>query len=95
MSGADQAARRTVEIVNRLGLHARAATLFVQAANAFASSVTVTKDGETVDGKSIIGLLMLAAAQGTSIDIEARGVDAQEALEALVQLVQNRFDEAS
>jgi len=90
-----QAARRTVEIVNRLGLHARAATLFVQTANAFSASVSVTKDGETVDGKSIIGLLMLAAGQGTSIDIEAKGADAPEVLEALAHLVKNRFDEPS
>jgi len=90
-----QVARRTVEIVNRLGLHARAATLFVQAANAFSSSVAVVKDGETVDGKSIIGLLMLAAGQGSTIDIEAKGADAAQALEALAQLVKNRFDEPS
>lgn len=88
-------ARRTVEIVNRLGLHARAATLFVQVAGRFAASVEVTKDGETVDGKSIIGLMMLAAGQGSSIEIETRGADAQEAIEALTRLVAKKFEEDS
>lgn len=94
MSGGDLAVvRGTVEIVNRLGLHARAATLFVQTANQFAASVAVSKDGEVVDGKSIIGLMMLAAAQGSSIEIEARGEDAAQAMEALAELARNRFDE--
>lgn len=85
--------RRTVEIVNRLGLHARAATVFVQTANRFAASVAVAKDGEVVDGKSIIGLMMLAAGQGSAIDIETCGEDAAAAMEALTELVRNRFDE--
>lgn len=87
--------RRRVAIVNRLGLHARAATLFVQEANKFTCSVSVTKDGEKVDGKSIIGLMMLAAAQGSSIDIEACGADAEQALAALARLVEERFHEPS
>ncbi len=90
---AEEVARRTVAIVNRLGLHARAATLFVQRASKFASSVAVRKDGETVDGKSIIGLMMLAAARGTTIEIETRGRDACEALDALAELVAARFEE--
>jgi phosphocarrier protein HPr len=97
MSGRDEeaVARRTVEIVNRLGLHARAATLFVQEASKFSATVTVSKEGESVDGKSIIGLMMLAAAEGSSIDIEARGADAPAALAALARLVEDRFNEES
>lgn len=92
--GGKPVARRSVTIVNKLGLHARAATLFVQLASKFASSVSVTKDGETVDGKSIIGLMMLAAAKGTRIEIETRGADAPAALESLAQLVEDRFEES-
>lgn len=95
MSRGDPAvARRSVAIVNRLGLHARAATVFVQTASRFRASVSVAKDGEVVDGKSIIGLMMLAAGLGSSIEIEAHGDDANEAVEALAELVNNRFDEA-
>ncbi len=94
MSGDDQATvRRTLEIVNRLGLHARAATLFVQTANKFSAAVSVSKDGEVVDGKSVIGLMMLAAAQGSSIEVETRGTDAGEAMEELARLVGDRFHE--
>jgi phosphocarrier protein len=95
VSGGDQpVARRSVTIVNKLGLHARAATLFVQLASKFASSVSVTKEGETVDGKSIIGLMMLAAGKGTRVEIETCGADAPAALESLAQLVENRFEES-
>lgn len=93
--GGERVARRSVTIVNRLGLHARAATVFVQEAKKFSAAVAVTKDGETVDGKSIIGLMMLAAAKGSSVDIETRGPDADEALAALVRLVEDRFNEDS
>jgi len=92
-SGDDFVVRRTVEIVNRLGLHARAATLFVKVAGEFAAEVWVTKDGERVDGKSIMGLMMLAAGQGSRIDVETRGRDAAEALGALAELVAAKFDE--
>ena len=80
-------------ITNRLGMHARAATKFVQTAQRFACDVEVEKDGQTVNGKSIMGLLMLVAAQGTSIRICTRGADARLALEALGKLIENKFGE--
>ena len=89
MSGA----ARTVEIVNRRGLHARASAKFVKLAATFDAEVRVSKDGHTVDARSIMGLMMLAAAPGCCIDIEAEGVEAAEAIEALAQLVAARFDE--
>ena len=89
MSGA----ARTVEIVNRRGLHARASAKFVKLAATFDAEVRVSRDGHTVDARSIMGLMMLAAATGCTIDIEADGAQAAEAVEALVQLVAARFDE--
>jgi phosphocarrier protein HPr len=86
-------ARRSLEIVNRLGLHARAATLFVQTVTLFKAEVRVSKDDQTVDGKSIIGLMMLAAAEGSVIDIEATGPDAEAALDAVEALVGAKFNE--
>jgi phosphocarrier protein HPr len=87
------AARTT--IVNRLGLHARPAMSFVEEASRFASSICVRKldDGETVDGKSILQMLMLAGTFGTVIEIEADGSDELDAVAALVQLVESRFGE--
>ena len=84
---------RTVEIVNRRGLHARASAKFVKLAATFDAEVRVSRDGHTVDARSIMGLMMLAAAPGCCIDIEAVGEQAGEAVEALVQLVADRFDE--
>ena len=81
------------EIVNELGLHARAATKFVQTANRFKCDVDVEKDGQVVNGKSIMGVLMLVAAKGTSIMIRARGADAVACVEALGDLVKGRFGE--
>jgi phosphocarrier protein len=78
---------KRVTIVNVLGLHARAAARFVRAAIKFRSKVTVTKDGTTTDGKSILGILFLAATAGTEITIEAAGDDENEAIEALTRLV--------
>ena len=86
-------ASRTVEIVNQRGLHARASAKFVKMAAAFDAEVTVTKDGATVDARSIMGLMMLAAGPGAEIEIAAEGPDAEAALEALSQLVADRFDE--
>lgn len=83
----------TVEIVNRRGLHARAAAKFAKLAEKFDADVTVAKDGQTVNGYSIMGLMMLAAGRGSSIDINAEGADAEEALTALKSLVENRFEE--
>ena len=86
-------ARRTVEIVNERGLHARASAKFVKLAAGFDAEVTVSRDGQTVDARSIMGLMMLAAGPGCCIDIVAEGPEAAEAIEALASLVENRFDE--
>lgn len=82
-----------MEIVNRKGLHARASAKFVQTTERFSASVTVTRCGETVGGTSIMGLLTLAAAKGTTITVTALGDDAKECLDALTELVSNRFGE--
>lgn len=84
---------RTVEIVNERGLHARASAKFVKMASSFDAEVTVSRDGASVDARSIMGLMMLAAGIGSTIDISAEGPEAQAALEALCELVANRFDE--
>ncbi len=80
-------------IGNALGLHARAAARFVQLASRFQSQVRVTRGNRTVDGKSILGLLLLAAARGTSIELSVEGVDEQAAMEALTALVARGFDD--
>ena len=85
--------RRTVEIINQRGLHARASAKFVKLASSFEAEVRVSKDGQTVDARSIMGLMMLAAGPGCCIDIEAEGDEAEAAVEALVALVSARFDE--
>jgi phosphocarrier protein len=84
---------REVAIRNRLGLHARAAAKFVHAATRFTSQVRVARDGKTMDGKSIMGILLLAAGHGASIVISADGPDEHEAVAALCQLVDNAFGE--
>ncbi len=89
----DGALAREMPIVNRKGLHARASAKFVQTVERFSADVTVTRCGETVGGRSIMGLLTLAAAKGTSISVTARGEDAQACLEAIGALVANRFGE--
>ena len=86
-------AEQTVMIVNELGLHARAATKLVQLASKYPCEVTLTKDGHEVNGKSIMGVLMLVASKGTQVTIRAKGDRAAEALAALVQLVADRFGE--
>jgi phosphocarrier protein HPr len=84
-----------VEIRNRLGLHARAAARFVHTANRFRSRVTVSRGGRTMDGKSILGILLLAASQGTQLQVCADGEDEDAAIEALGSLVEGGFgDEA-
>ena len=88
-----EAAARTVEIVNKRGLHARASAKFVKLASGFDAEVRVSKDGQTVDARSIMGLMMLAAGPGCCIEIEAEGAEAESAVDALVVLVQARFDE--
>jgi len=84
---------RQFTIINELGMHARAATRFVQVANRYRAEVDVEKDGQTVNGKSIMGVLMLVAAQGTVIKVRARGEDAEEAVAALAELITNKFGE--
>jgi phosphocarrier protein HPr len=84
---------RSLEIKNRLGLHARAAAQLVQTASQFDAEVSVGKDNQVVNGKSIIGLMMLAAAQGSCIEVSASGPQAAEALEAITRLVDAKFNE--
>jgi len=81
-------------ITNALGLHARAAARFVQLASQFRSQIQVTRAGRTVDGKSILGLLLLAAAKGTDIDLSVDGEDEQAAFEAMVGLIARGFEES-
>ena len=81
------------KIVNRLGLHARAAAQLVQTSNRFLSDVTVEKDGEEVNGKSIMGLLMLAAPQGSLIKVTVSGKDATEAMKVIGNLINDGFGE--
>ena len=80
-------------IRNRLGLHARAAAKFVHTATRFTSQIRVSRDGRTMDGKSIMGILLLAAAAGTTVVITADGVDEADAVEALCRLVEGGFGE--
>ena len=93
MSDEVQKIERRLLIANELGMHARAATKFVQTANRFKCDVDVEKDGQVVNGKSIMGVLMLVAAKGTSILIRARGGDAEACVLALADLVGSRFGE--
>ena len=85
---------RRVTVGNPLGLHARAAARFVHAAGRFSSRIRVGRDGREMDGKSIMGLLLLAAARGTELTISADGADEAEAVAALCGLVERGFDEA-
>ena len=85
--------RVTVEIINKRGLHARASAKFVKLASGFDAEVTVSKEGQSVDARSIMGLMMLAAGMGCCIDIAAEGPEAEAAIEALKSLVESRFDE--
>lgn len=89
----DAGVRRDLPIVNKRGLHARASAKFVQTVERFNAEITVSRAGETVGGSSIMGLMMLAAAPGTTIHVEARGADAAAAMDAIEQLVASRFGE--
>lgn len=84
---------RELAIVNQRGLHARASAKFVKCAEGFNADITVSRDGMSVPATSIMGLMMLGAAMGTSISVEARGPEAEKALAALAQLVAGKFDE--
>lgn len=81
------------EIKNKLGLHARAAALLVQTVNRFSAEVKISKDGQVVDGRSIMRVLTLAAAKGSKIHVEAKGKDAEEAVRAIERLVEKKFHE--
>ena len=82
-----------VTIINKLGLHARAAAKFVACASSFSSTIRTGVNGELVDAKSIMSIMMLAAGKGTVLDLNIEGSDEQAALQALQELINNRFDE--
>lgn len=84
---------QTFIIKNRLGLHARAAAMLVKAANQFSSNVMLEKDGVEVNGKSIMGILMLAASKGSKITLKVNGKDASQAIQTLGRLIENKFGE--
>ncbi len=83
----------TVTIINKLGLHARAAALFASTAGRYSSQIKVGLNGKMVDAKSVMSLMLLAANQGTVIALEVEGRDQQEAMQAIVDLIDNRFNE--
>jgi phosphocarrier protein HPr len=91
----DQTVRADVEIINQLGLHARAAARFVETASRFTAEVTVANGDESVSGKSILGLMMLAAGQGTQLSLVATGPDADAAIDAIAELIAQRFHESA
>jgi phosphocarrier protein HPr len=86
---------RTIQIVNKLGLHARAAAKLVTLAQKFKCEIHVKKDGREVSGKSIMGVMMLAAAKGSRVTFRAEGADAEKALAAIEDLINRKFDEAA
>ena len=93
MSDVAPSAQAVLNICNQRGLHARASAKFVQLASEFESEIQVTRDGVTVDARSIMGLLMLGAGIGCGVEVKAEGPDAAEAVAALTDLVARRFDE--
>lgn len=93
-NGAQISFSKEIIVQNELGLHARPAASVVKVANQFCSEIFLEKDGEKVNGKSIMGVMMLAASKGSKIKIIAKGVDAQEAVKALEELFMSKFGEA-
>ena len=89
----DQKVEKEITILNRLGLHARPAAMFVRVATRYRAEIWVDKEGEQVNGKSIMGLMMLAAGQGSKLHIRAEGSDAAEAVRDLEALIKTRFNE--
>lgn len=85
--------KRTLPIINQRGLHARASAKFVKCAEGFDATISVSKDGQSVPGTSIMGLMMLAASMGTSVDVETSGPQAEAAMTALEALIASKFDE--
>ena len=92
-TASDKKVTREITVLNRLGLHARPAAMFVKVCNRHKSEIWVEKDGEQVNGKSIMGLMMLAAGQGSKLRITCEGSDAESAIQEIEELVQRRFDE--
>jgi phosphocarrier protein len=86
-------ASRNIEIINKLGMHARAAAKLVKLATSFESNIDIEKDSRRVNAKSIMGVMMLAASKGSTITLHADGSDAKQSLDALEHLINNRFDE--
>ena len=84
---------QSVEIINKLGLHARAAGKLVETTSRFTSDITIEKEGRNVDGKSIMAMMMLAAAKGTTINVKVNGEDEAAAMEAIIELINDRFGE--
>ena len=93
MSAGRKEVSREMVVTNKLGVHARPAAMFVKIANKFDSEIFVEKDGETVNGKSIMGLMMLAAGPGSKLQVNANGADANQALNELEALLKRKFDE--
>ena len=85
--------KETITIINKLGLHARASSKFVSCASRFLSEITVIKGSQQVNGKSIMGIMMLAASQGTELQLHIEGEDERACFEAISTLINNRFDE--
>ena len=94
MSTVFKVQNRTVTIINKLGLHARAAAKFVTLASSYACEIKVARNGQEVNGKSIMGVMMLAASRGTEITLIANGNDEKDALDGLTELIQQRFGES-
>ena len=92
-TGRGQKVEKEIRIVNRLGLHARPAAMFVRIASRFRCEIWVEKEGEQINGKSIMGLMMLAAGQGSTLLIRCEGADADKAMEELEELINKKFNE--
>lgn len=92
-ASAGQKIEKEITIINRLGLHARPAAMFVRIASRFRSEVWVEKEGERINGKSIMGLMMLAAGQGSKLTIHCEGADADKVMEELEELIRKKFNE--
>ena len=85
--------RRTARVMNKRGLHARAAAKIVEAAARFTSEITIIHDGQTVNARSIMGLMMLAASMGTEVEVQAEGPDSAQAMTAIIALIEAKFGE--
>jgi len=92
-TGPSKKIEKEITIINRLGLHARPAAMFVRIASRYRSEVWVEKEGEQINGKSIMGLMMLAAGQGSKLTIRCEGADADKVMEELEELIQKKFNE--